>query len=299
MTMPPAPAASATERRPKPFYCRLPAWFYLGTLMTACAWISSWARIGPWPYTYFPLWFGFILLLDGLNLACSGSSPLSRSRQQFVIMFLVSAPCWWIFEVMNFAVLNWHYVLDQDYPGLVLFLLASLYFSTALPAIFELAELLATWKRVRPRNIDPSRLPALSRSSAACLFGIGAGMVMLPVIVPHYAFWLIWLSVIFLSDPINTLAGRKSIVGRIFMRDWGFFAVIPLATLICGFFWELWNYWALPRWYYTIPWFDAGPHLFELPLPGYLAYLLFGLDLYAMYHVALKLMGFNEDALTF
>jgi hypothetical protein len=239
------------------------------------------------------------LLLDGLNLVRSGSSPLSRSRRQFLVLCLVSVPCWWIFEVMNFAVLNWHYVLDQDYPGLVLFLIASLYFTTALPAIYELAELLATWKPLRPISLDRAQLPTVSRESAAWLCGIGAGMVVLPVILPHYAFPLMWLSMLFLCDPLNARARRKSVLGRILLRDWRFLAVIALATLICGFWWELWNAYALPRWYYTIPWVDGGPYLFALPLPGYLAYPLFGLDLYAMYQLALRIMGFRADALRF
>ena len=38
---------------------------------------SAWNKLGFWwPYMFFPLWFGFILVLDGLNVTRSGTSPL-------------------------------------------------------------------------------------------------------------------------------------------------------------------------------------------------------------------------------
>ena len=48
-------------------------------LLNLASWISSWAKIGPSNYTFFPLWLGFILFLDGLNVARTGSSPATRS----------------------------------------------------------------------------------------------------------------------------------------------------------------------------------------------------------------------------
>jgi hypothetical protein len=59
----------------------------------------------------------------------------------------------------------------------------------------------------------------------------------------------------------------------------------------------MWNYFALPGWYYTVPFFDAGPHLFEMPLPGYTGYLPFGLELFAMYQFILLGLGLRKDYL--
>jgi hypothetical protein len=56
--------------------------------------------------------------------------------------------------------------------------------------------------------------------------------------------------------------------------------------IICGFFWELWNYHSYPKWSYVLPGVTA-PKLFEMPLPGYLGYLPFSLELYAMYNLVL------------
>ena len=62
--------------------------------------------------------------------------------------------------------------------------------------------------------------------------------------------------------------------------------VIPLSLLlagiIMGFFWEFWNYWALPKWTYDVP-FVGFFKVFEMPILGYLGYFPFAFELYAMY----------------
>jgi len=108
---------------------------------------------------------------------------------------------------------------------------------------------------------------------------------------------MIWLCLIFVLDPINNLAGRKSAWSHLLARDWRFLVVLPLATLCNGFFWEMWNSHALPHWYYTVPIVNNAPHLFAMPLPGYLGYLPFGLELYAMYQFLLLITRRRKDAL--
>ncbi len=44
-----------------------------------------------------------------------------------------------------------------------------------------------------------------------------------------------------------------------------------------------WNFWAFPKWQYTIPFVEFAK-VFEMPLPGYGGYLAFGLETYAAYH---------------
>ena len=52
-----------------------------------------------------------------------------------------------------------------------------------------------------------------------------------------------------------------------------------IGGLLCGFFWELWNSRSYPQWIYHTPGV-VGPKLFEMPLPGYLGYLPFALEVY-------------------
>jgi hypothetical protein len=60
-------------------------------------------------------------------------------------------------------------------------------------------------------------------------------------------------------------------------------ASFAVGALVCGWFWEMWNYWAFSRWEYAVPFLEFA-HLFEMPLPGYLGYLPFGLETCAACH---------------
>jgi hypothetical protein len=59
--------------------------------------------------------------------------------------------------------------------------------------------------------------------------------------------------------------------------DWRGILSSTLAALVCGFFWEMWNYYSLARWVYHIP-FVQHLQLFEMPLLGYAGYLPFGVE---------------------
>ena len=294
------------SRETKPLLFRLPAYGYAGAALNVAAWACSWGHFGdslgqfaPWRYTFFPLWLGFILFLDGLNYARSGTSPLTRSKSRFVVMFLCSSPFWWTFEWLNVPVQNWHYHLDQYYTPFAYFLITSLDFATVLPAVMEIAELLTGFDALRPRLGPSVPGPRLSHRWAAAMLAVGVVCVVLPFLFPRYAFGLIWLCLIFLLDPINNLARRKSAFGHLLARDWRFLVALPLAALCCGFFWEMWNSHAVPGWYYTVPFVDAAPHLFAMPLPGYLGYLPFAVELFAMYQFILLICGNRKDNLTF
>ena len=59
--------------------------------------------------------------------------------------------------------------------------------------------------------------------------------------------------------------------------------------MICGLFWEMWNYHSYPKWVYQVP-FVGFLHIFEMPLLGYGGYLPFSLELFALYHLAVGLL---------
>ena len=78
---------------------------------------------------------------------------------------------------------------------------------------------------------------------------------------------------------------------------------LALAALVCGFFWEMWNFYAMPKWYYTVPFFGFAK-IFEMPLLGYAGYLPFAWELYALYHFVWGVLrrrsialGLGEDSL--
>jgi hypothetical protein len=128
---------------------------------------------------------------------------------------------------------------------------------------------------------------------------VGLGLLWLPFHFPQYAYMLIWLCLGFLLDPINNLAGRPSAAAHLLARDWKFYITLPLSGLVCGLFWEMWNYYALPKWTYFLPYLNWTPHYFEMPLPGMLGYLPFAVELFAMYQIVLLALGLKDDYLAY
>jgi hypothetical protein len=313
------------SRSNRPFLARIPWYAWAGTALNVTAWVMSWARVGEWngltingqtylgahihlwAYTFFPIWLGFILALDGVNVARSGSSPLTRDWRGFVLLFLLSIPFWWVFEILNIPVQNWRYFFDHPINTNTLsgwieyHTISSLCFSTVLPAVLEIAEILASFAWLRPRLAPHDPGPKIKVSAAIILMLIGVAGLILPFAAPYYAFGLLWVGVTFLLDPINNLARTKSALGHLLAGDWRFFVLMPLAALCCGFFWEMWNSQALPKWIYTIPLIESWhiPHLFEMPVIGYSGYLPFGIELFVMYQFALLLLRRRKDVLTF
>ena len=254
----------------------------LGTLLMLAAWAISWSDWEPYRfYTFFPLWLGYTLLVDGSTAARFGTSLLERNRGAFVVLFFISAPAWWIFELLNIRLANWNYLLPVDYSWLAHHALASLAFSTVIPAVFCTSELVrATLVRgpVRWIRLVPNR------SGLIAIVVSGAVALLLTQLFPTFFFPLVWLGLFFIFDPINRLAGRPSIAAQVGESRWDTVVVLAIATVWCGFLWEMWNSRAMPKWTYELPaaeWF----RVFEMPILGFSGYIPFGLELYALYRL--------------
>jgi hypothetical protein len=111
----------------------------------------------------------------------------------------------------------------------------------------------------------------------------GAAGALLPLIVISSWFApLVWLAFIFLLDPINHLRGQPSIAGDLAEGRWGRLLSLLAGGAVCGLLWEFWNYWALSKWTYTVPYF-GNVKLFEMPLLGFLGFPPFAVECWAMY----------------
>ena len=254
----------------------------LGLVIIAVAWPASWLQIGLLgEYAFFPLWLGYILIVDALVLRRQGASLMTSSPLTFGGMFLASIPLWWAFEGINYFTQNWHYLGAEKYSPLRYAVVASWHFSIVIPAVFETAELVGSFGWVKRLRHGPV-LPISHRTLIAAM---ALGLLSLAVLVfwPRYAYSVTWLSLFLLLDPINYLWGRPSILAQLRRGDWRTVAAFAVGALVCGWFWEMWNYWAFPKWEYTIPYVDFA-HVFEMPLLGYAGYLAFGLETYAAYH---------------
>jgi hypothetical protein len=262
---------------------------WLGLALVAVFWPLNWLLSGPrTQWGFFPLWLGYSLTVDALVLYRSGTSLLSRNWRKYVGLFLVSAPAWWLFEILNWRVQNWHYLGRELFSDFEYGVLASLSFSTVMPAVFGTAELMASFDFVRRIGRGPA-MPA-NRSATLFSFALGWAMLALMLVWPLYFFPFAWLSVFFIIEPINCWLGHHSLTRWTRQGDWRPIIALWLGVLACAFFWEMWNYFSYPKWTYTIPWVNFL-HIFEMPLLGYGGYLPFALELYAIYHLVVGLLG--------
>lgn len=270
----------------------------VGIMLVAVAWPMAW--FGPSPfshYTFFPLWLGYILTVDGLTVVRSGTSLMTRDSARFALLFAFSIPLWWIFEFANQFLQNWHYHLPRDYSTVTYALLSSIAFSTVMPAIFVTAELWRTlpafqeeirWLRIAP-----------SRTGLVAVAALGLAMFAGSLIFPTVLFPLVWIGGFLMIDPINALTSGRSIAAQVAKRRWDTVLVLFAAGLTCGIFWETWNSWSMPKWTYEVP--HVGfLKVFEMPILGYGGYLPFALEIYAAYHLLHTICFRQEDTwLTF
>jgi hypothetical protein len=244
-------------------------------------------RLRPVSDFYFPfVWLGYILVLDGSLLAHAGRSLFSHHWRLFLLMFPLSGAFWWIFELLNASVGNWVYIGAGRYTGVWYVLIASMDFSTVLPAVWESALLL---QALLPHTPAPTTTRQLPRPLAVAMIVTGIACIVLPSAFPRYAFGLIWGSLFFLLDPINAALGGPSLARAALRRDFRTPLCFAFGALLCGFFWEGWNYWSMPKWIYHVPYVNFF-HVFEMPLLGFGGYLPFGLELFAMTNFALFLL---------
>ncbi|MCI0396734.1 MAG: hypothetical protein L0322_17585 [Chloroflexi bacterium] len=266
-----------------------PTHFWAGLLLLAIFWPLNWLLEGLRTHLlFFPLWLGYILTVDGLVWQRRGTSLLSRNWRAFIGLFLVSAPIWWLFEVFNWRTRNWEYLAREQFSDPVYFLLCSISFSTVIPAVFGTAELVSTfgWLQRLPRGpvIKPVR-PVL-----IAFWLVGILMLTLLLVWPRAFFPLMWLSLYFLIEPLNAWLGHRSLAQGTAVGDWRPVVALWIGTLICGFFWEMWNFYAYPKWIYHVAPFEFL-HIFEMPLMGYGGYLPFGLEIFALYHLMVGFLG--------
>jgi len=254
---------------------------WLGLGLIAIFWYTNWNLPGlRTHWGFFPLWLGYCLLVDALAYARTGTSLLTRSRQSYVALFLLSAPSWWLFEAINLRTQNWWYVgADQFEPAAYAFW-TTLSFTTVMPAVFGTAELFAGTRWLQAMGAGPKL--GVRPWSIVLFFMAGWLMLALLLVFPSVFFPLVWLSVYFIIEPINVWLGHLSLATFTREGDWR-----PVIALWCGvlttaFFWEMWNYWSFPKWAYQVPGI-SHPKLFEMPLPGYGGYLPFALELAAIH----------------
>jgi hypothetical protein len=123
------------------------------------------------------------------------------------------------------------------------------------------------------------------------LIGVGAVAALIPLlIISAWLVPLVWLAYIVMLDPINHLRGWPSITSDLAKGNFRRLASLLVAGLICGVLWEFWNYWAISKWTYTVPYL-GNVKLFEMPILGFLGFPPFAIECWAMYIFCRSLLG--------
>jgi hypothetical protein len=253
---------------------------WVGLLLIAVCWPLNWMLPGVrTSVLFFPLWLGYIFVVDAFVWRRAGNSLWSRSRKRFVLLFCFSAPVWWLFELINLRTANWQYLGRELFSPVVFNLLSTISFSTVVPAVFETAELIKTFPWTQKFRSGP-HVPATPRVFAA-LFVVGLGMLTTLLAWPKLFYPFTWISLVLICEPINYWTGQPHFLQSLRLGDWRIVVCLALGALICGFFWELWNYYSFPKWIYHIPGAEFL-RIFEMPLLGYGGYIPFALELYAL-----------------
>lgn len=271
---------------------RFPWWGWLALFWTLCWWLLAWTRF-EWmhplqPHTFAPLWLGYIVLVNAVTFRRIGHCMLLHRPRYVVSLFPLSAAFWWFFEYLNRFVQNWHYVGGGEFSAWEYLVRATLPFSTVLPAVLGTAE----WLTASPRWVArlggfvtiefKNRMTwgwALFIGSAGGLVGLG--------LWPDYLFSLVWVAPLLLITSLHMIRDEPTIFSGTAHGDWRTLWAAALAALICGCFWEMWNFYSLARWEYAVP-FVQRFNVFEMPLLGYAGYLPFGLECLAVADLCLS-----------
>lgn len=275
-------------------------WYGLvGIIIIVLSELNFFFKIEPFASWYFPIiWLGYILTVDALVYKLRKRSLISSRFYLFIGMLIISALFWWLFEFCNFTISNWSY---SGLEGVARFggatamsFFGTLSFAMVLPAFFETYELIRSIHLFD--KIKLKKKHKITKKFLHVMMVIGVICFLSPIFLPRFTFPLVWLSFFFILDPINYLHKQPSIIKHLKDRK----LVIPLSLLlagiIMGFFWEFWNYWAVPKWTYNIP-FVGFFKIFEMPVLGYLGYFPFAFELYAMYFFVKSLFVRKEPLL--
>ncbi|HUJ80055.1 MAG TPA: hypothetical protein VLY45_07055 [Nitrospiria bacterium] len=240
---------------------------------------------------FYPLvWWSYIFIVDAVVFRREGRSLIwihgRRIDPRFLLMAAWSAVIWLIFEAFNLRLDNWWY---HNVPAnqAVRWTGTLISFGTVVPLLAEterwLASLGCCERAPVPRLVVTSGL-------LVALETAGAFMLLACLLAPRHAFPLVWGGFVLLIDPVNYRAGAPSL-----LRDWesgdrGRPYRLLLSGLIAGLLWELWNFWAVARWSYTVP-FIGGWKLFEMPALGFLGFPPFALEAFALYQFVCRPWG--------
>jgi hypothetical protein len=257
---------------------KFPSSLKFGILLCLLSWILAWSRLELFRplqlHTFLPLWLSYILLVNGLVKTRTGTSPWERWGTRYLLLFPCSAIYWWLFEYLNRYVQNWSYLSVESFSAAQYIFLSTTSFATVLPAVFGTRLLLSSYGRWNAPLENWVRLRIWQRPG--WWFFAGAFPLIFLAKATDFLFPFVWLSPLCLLIGFKIFLSQPSFVRAAEDGDWRGIIQWAAAALLCGFFWEMWNFFSLAKWQYHIPLVGVGK-IFEMPVLGYAGYLPFGL----------------------
>jgi hypothetical protein len=251
-----------------------------GIILLLVSEIAVFKKVDPfysWFYCF--AWWSYILIMDAVIYRLKGNSLIVNRTREFLFLVPWSIFLWLIFEAANLSLKNWYYI-TLPHSMVERWLGYAIAYGTVLPGMFETAEVLESLGLFKNSKIKKT---AISHEGHSVLILLGALCLASSVLVPEYFFPLIWVAFIFLLDPLNYRFGGKSLLKDLEEGNPRKIYLLLVAGLICGFLWELWNFWALSKWVYTVPFFEKAKG-FEMPFLGFLGFAPFAVQAYVMYN---------------
>ena len=277
-----------------------PSWFKPALIVWLVSWFLMWLRpenlFNIDHFTFVPLWWGFIFVLDAIVYRRNNGVSLWSSKPKTMRnLALVSSISWFVFEYQNFFVLaNWYYPNNHILTNFGNISWQLLSYTTVLPAIFEWYWFLKTFRRINNRYKNG---PVISFSKPVLYLLLCCGLILIALMgyFPYPLFWVLWVSLTPVLIPAMNLSKLWTPFNEISTKgDWSPVLLIAIATMLNGFFWEFWNFGSElihstpptnPNyWKYSVPYLDVGHHIFsEMPVLGYFGYLFFGIGCWALW----------------
>jgi len=230
-----------------------------------------------WFYCF--AWWSYIFTIDAIIYRLKGNSLILSRTKEFFLMIPWSVFIWLIFEAANLSLENWYYI-NLPSSAVERWLGYSVAYGTVLPGLFETSELLETLGLFKNSKIKKTMI---SGEGLVVLILLGAIWLISSVLIPEYFFPLIWLGFIFLLEPLNYRFGGRSLLRDLEGGNPRKIYLLLVAGLICGLLWEFWNFWALSKWIYTVPFFEKAKG-FEMPFLGFFGFPPFAVQAYVMYN---------------
>lgn len=235
-------------------------------LFHLCGYFVLIKRIEPFQYfAYLILWWSYIIFIDVLIAMRTERFLILTRNLPFLI--IISSGFWSLYEIINLRLENWFYINlpSNFFQRWIGYLLA---YGTVVPALYVTKEFL----RGILGEIKSKPIPVGHYANPAMCIGIAVFIV--TVAFPIYFFPFTWIFLILILDGYNYQRGYPSFIKEKELGLAGNLITTLLSGLICGVLWEIWNFWSISKWVYTVPFFE-NLKIFEMPLPGYLGFLFF------------------------